>query len=282
MVQRAVARLREAIDEQDFDDGSDGFRPGRRAHDAWHALRARCMQAGSGGIGEAEGRGSGERIDRTRRPAVLRRRVNEGRIRRRIGKWLRAGVMEDGEWHHPETGVVQGGVISPGLANRCLHPVLEAGFEREVRPRRQGRGFRLRVADDVVLGGELETEARKLLTVRPKRVARVGRTIHPTKTAVIAFRKPPVRQASAHGHGTFDLRGVTHDWTPSRRGCWGINRRTARKRRRRTKKSRWRWCRIHRHAPLTYQYQLLGLKWRGHCRYDGLRGHDRLLEAVRR
>jgi Reverse transcriptase (RNA-dependent DNA polymerase) len=246
------------------------------------ALRERGRPEGIGWRVEADGRGDVDRSARTRRPEVLRRRVNAGRSRRRIGKWLRAGIREDGEWHHPETGVVQGGVISPGLANRVRHHVLEAWCAREVRPRRQGRGFRLRVADECVMGCELETDARKIMTVLPKRFARVDLSIHPTKTALIAFRKPNARQASADGNGTCDFLGLTHDWTQSRRGVWVITRRTARKRLRRTKKSRWRWCRLHRHAPLKYQCQMLCLKWRGHFRYDGIRGNFRLLEDVRR
>jgi RNA-directed DNA polymerase len=282
IVQRAVAMLLEAIYEQDFHDCSYGFRPGRRAHDALHELRERCMQEGIGWIVDADVSGYFDSLDRTRLQEVLRRRVNDGGIRRLIGKWLRAGVMEDGEWHHPETGVVQGGVISPVLANIFLHHVLDEWFEREVRPRMKGRCFLLRFADDFVIGCELETDARKIMTVLPKRFARFGLTIHPTKTVLIAFRKPPARQASANGNGTFDFPGLTHYWTQSRRGFWVIKRRTARKRLRRTKKSLWRWCRIHRHAPLKYQYQMLCLKLRGHFRYYGIRGNFRLLEDVRR
>jgi group II intron reverse transcriptase/maturase len=282
LVQRAVARLREAIYEQDFHDCSDGVRPGRSAHDALHELRERGMQAGIGWIVEAEVSGDVDSIDRPRRQAVLRRRVNDGGIRRLIGKWRRAGVMADGEWHHPETGVVQGGVISPVLANLFLPHGLEEWVEREVRPRMTGRGVLLRLADDFVMGCELETDARKILTVRPKRFARFGLTSHPTKTALLAFRKPPARQASGKGNGPFDFLGLTQYGTQSRRGFWGIKRRTARKRLRRTKKSLWRWCRIHRHAPRKYQDQMRCLKLRGHFRYYGIRGNFRLVADVRR
>jgi hypothetical protein len=99
---------------------------------------------------------------------------------------------------------------------------------------------------------------------------------------VLACRPPPARQASAEGHGTVALLGVPHDGTPSRRGWWVLTRRAARTRLRRPKKSRWRWGRRHRHAPLNDQDQRLGLKVRGPCRSDGIRGHCRRLEAVRR
>ena len=282
IVQRAVAMLLEAIYEQDFYDGSYGFRQGRRPHDALHELRERCMRDNIGWIVDADVSGYFDSIDRTRLRDVLRQRVNDGSILRLIGKWLRAGVMEDEIRSHPETGVVQGGVISPVLANIFLHYVLDEWFEQEVQPRMQGRCFLIRFADDFVIGCESEADARRIMDVLPKRFARSGLTIHPTKTTLIAFRKPAARPESADGSGTFDFLGLTHYWTKSRRGFWVIKRRTARKRLRRTKKSLWRWCRINRHAPLKYQYQQLCQKLRGHFQYFGIRGNLRLLEDVGR
>ena len=282
IVQRAVAILLEAVYEQDFYDGSYGFRPGRSPHEALPELRQRCMTEGMGWIVAAEVRGDFDSIDSTRLREVWRKRINDGSMLRLLGKGLRAGVMEQGALTHPETGVVQGGVISPVLANVFLHHVLDAWFEGEVRPRMQGRCFLLRFADDFVIGCELEADARKIMTVLPKRFARFGLTIHPTKTALIAFRKPKAHQGSESGNGTFTFLGLTHYWTKSRQGFWVIKRRTARKRLRRTKKSLWRWCRSNRHAPLQYQYQMLCAKLRGHYQYYGIRGNFRLLEEVRR
>jgi RNA-directed DNA polymerase len=107
--------LLEAIYEQDFLDSSYGFRPGRSPHAALHEVRERCMNEGIGWMVDADVRGYFDRIDRARLREVLRKRVNDGSIVRLIGKWLRAGVMEEGVLTHPETGVVQGGVISPVL-----------------------------------------------------------------------------------------------------------------------------------------------------------------------
>ncbi len=112
IVQRAVAMLVEAIYEQDFDDGSYGFRQGRSPHDALHELRERCMNEGTGWIVDADVSGYFDSLDKTRLREVLRKRVKDGRIERLIGKWLHAGVMEEGVLTHPETGVPQGGVIT--------------------------------------------------------------------------------------------------------------------------------------------------------------------------
>jgi RNA-directed DNA polymerase len=281
IVQRAVAMLLEAIYEQDFSDSSYGFRQGRSPHDALHELRERCMRDNIGWIVDADVSGYFDSIDRIRLREVLRQRVNDGSILRLIGKWLRAGVLEEGVVSHPETGVVQGGVISPVLANIFLHHVLDEWFEQEVQPRLQGRSFLIRFADDFVIGCELKADAHRIMAVLPKRFARYGLTIHPTKTALIAFGKPETPQGSTEGNGTFDFLGLTHYWTRSRRGYWVIKRRTAKKRLRRTKKALWQWCRPNRHTPLQYQYQQLCQKLRGHFQYYGIRGNFRLLEEVR-
>jgi RNA-directed DNA polymerase len=282
MLQRAGARRLEAISAQDFDDGSYGCRPGRSPHEALHALRERGMHEGRGWIVDAEGSGYFDSIDRPRLRDVRRQRVNDGRGLRRIGKWLRAGGMEAGVRTHPDTGVVQGGPISPVLAHIFLHQVLEVWFEQEVQPRLKGRSFRIRFADDGGLGCEREADARRIMAVLPKRFARDGLTIPPTKTALRAFRQPAGPPGATPRNGTCNFLGLTHYWTTSRRGVWGIQRRTARKRCHRTQKSVGRWGRAHRQAPVKDQYPMLCLKLRGHVRYYGLQGNFRLREEVRR
>jgi hypothetical protein len=91
-----------------------------------------------------------------------------------MGTWRRAGVREAGVRSRPESGVVQGGVSSPVLAHICLHQVLDAWCEREVRPQRQGRGFLTRFADACGIGCARDADARRILAVRPTRCARYG------------------------------------------------------------------------------------------------------------
>jgi RNA-directed DNA polymerase len=238
------------------------------------------MEEGMGWIVDADVSGYFDNIDRTRLREVLRQGVNDGSIMRLMGKWLRAGVMEAGVLHHPETGVVQGSVISSVLANIFLHHVLDEWFEREVEPRLKGRSFLTRFADDWIIGCELEGDAHRLMAVLPKRFARFGLSLHPEKTVVIRIRQPRTRRGSGDGNGTFDFLGLTHYWTPSRRGYWVIKRSTARKRLRRPQKSLWRWCRSHRHLPLKDQYRMLCQKLSGHYQYDGIQGNSRLLSEV--
>ena len=106
------------------------------------------MNEGIGWIVDAAVSGYVDSIDRTRLREALRHRVNDGRIVRLRGKWLRAGGMEAGVLNHPDTGVVQGGTISPILAKIFLQQVLDAWFEHEGQPRLKGRSFLIRFADD--------------------------------------------------------------------------------------------------------------------------------------
>ena len=160
-----------------------------------------------------------------------------------------------------------------------LHHVLDEWFEKEVKPRMKGRAFLVRFADDAVIGFELESDARRVLDVLPKRFERYGLTVHPLKTKLVRFVKPR-KGGTGKGNGTFDFLGFTHYWAQSRQGYWGIKRKTMGKRVRRTAKALWDWCCQNRHESLKEQYKTLCQKLRGHYQYYGIRGNYRMLDKV--
>lgn len=282
IVQRAVTMLLGAIYEEDFHEFSHGFRPGHSAHQALSARREQCRVQGSNWIMDADVSGFFDSLDHDLLQEFLRQRVKEGSILRLSGKWPHAGVMEGETFLQTETGSPQGSVVSPLLGNLFLHQVLDEWYVHMVRPRLKGRSFLIRYGDDFVLGCELETDARRIMAVLPKRFARFGLTIHPQKMALVAFGKPTARAAEKQGKSTFDFLGVTHYWARSRQGYWVIKRRTAKKRLRRTLTALWQWCRAHRHRTVEEQHQELSQKLRGHYQYYGIRGNYRLLEVVLR
>jgi group II intron reverse transcriptase/maturase len=190
ILQRAVVMVLEAICEQDFLDCSYGFRPGRSAHQALDTLWRSTMAMRGGWILDVDIRKFFDTIDHGHLREFLKRRVRDGVLLRLIGKWLNAGVLEDGCVTHPESGSPQGGVISPILSNLFLHYVLDAWYEREVRPRLKGESFLIRYADDFVIGFSHEEDARRVLAVLPKRFAKYGLTIHPEKTRLVPFERP--------------------------------------------------------------------------------------------
>jgi len=277
IVQRAVVMLLGAIYEQDFKDGSYGFREGRSPHQALHALREQCLEQGLGWIVDADVSAYVDSLDHQQLLEIIQRRVKDGSLLCLIEQWLKAGVMEEGSLSYPERGSPQGGVISPLAANIYLHHVLDEWYEGEVQPRLKGRSILIRLADDFVIACEREDDARRVLAVLPKRFGRFGLTIHPTKTRLVKFTKPGRHDQSDGGNGTFDFLGLTHYWAKSRRGYWVIKRMTARKRQRRAMRTAWEWCRKHRHQPLKEQYQALVQKLRGHYQYYGVRGNYRKL-----
>jgi RNA-directed DNA polymerase len=282
LVQRAVAMLLGAIYAQDFHDCSYGFREGRSPPPALQVLRERCMQEHIGWMVDADVRAFIDSLDHDLLCEVLRPRVNDGAILRFIRKWLRAGVLEGETLSSPERGSPQGGERSPMLANTFLAHVLDAWCAQEVKPRMKGRCFLSRFADDLVMDGEREADARRILMVLPKRFARFQLTIPPQQTRLVRFQPPRHEGDGEHGDGMFDLLGLTHYWAKSRRGYWVIKRRTAKKRRRRALRAVWQWCRPQRHDPLRAQYRALCQKLRGHYQYYGSRGNYRKLEALYR
>jgi RNA-directed DNA polymerase len=280
LVQRAVVMLLGAIYEQDFCDCSHGFREGHSPHQALHELREQCMDLDIGWIVDADVSAFFDSLDHDLLRKRLQQRIADGRIIGLIGKWLKAGVVEGDTLSYPERGSPQGGVVSPMLANIFLHEVLDAWFEREVKPRMKGRCFLIRFADDFVIGCEREDDARRIMAVLPKRFTRFGLTIHPQKTRLVDFRKPARRGEAGIGNGTFEFLGFTHYWTKSRRGYWVIKRVTAKKRLRRAMKAVWQWCRNHRHDPLREQHRKLSRRLRGHYQYYGIRGNYGQLEVL--
>lgn len=280
VLQRAVAMLLEAIYERDFLDCSHGFRPGRSARQALEVFRTQAVIMAGGWIVEIDIRKFFDSLDHGRFREVLRRRVRDGVILRLIGKWLKAGVLEDGQLSFPEAGTPQGGVVSPILANIYLHEVLDTWFEEQVRPRLRARAHLVRYADDALMLFEFEEDARRVLAVLPKRFEKYGLLLHPDKTRLVPFKRPDRAGKRPRGDGavpkrpaTFDFLGFTFHWGKSLAGKWVVRMRTASDRYRRALRSVAQWCRLHRHAPIAQQQRALGLKLRGHYGYYGRTGN---------
>ena len=278
VLQRAVTMVLESVYERDFLDCSYGFRTDRSPHQALQTFREQMMAMRGGWVLEVDIRKFFDHLDHAHLREMLSRRIRDGVLKRLIGKWLKAGVLEDGCLHRPKAGSPQGGVISPILSNVYLHYVLDTWFEQEVLPRLKGRGSLVRFADDAVMGFACQCDARRVLEVLPKRFARFGLTLHPTKTRLVKFTRPPYRdppkgQGPSLRPGTFDLLGFTHYWGRSLRGNWIVKRKTACSRLSRSLHTINQWCRTHRHQKLTDQHRALRLKLQGHYAYYGITGN---------
>jgi RNA-directed DNA polymerase len=285
VLQRAVVMTLEAVYEQDFLDCSYGFRPGRSAHQALKVLWNVTMDMKGGWIVEVDIARFFDTLDHAHLREIVRRRVRDGVLLRLIGKWLNAGVQEAGALSYPEAGTPQGGVISPLLANVYLHEVLDKWFAQDVMPRLEGRAHLVRYADDFVAVFSSETDARRFMSVLPKRFEKYGLTLHPEKTRLVEFRRPPHRPPDQGGGkgdgGTFDLLGFTHYWGRSLKGNWVVKRKTARDRFSRALKRIAEWCQHHRHDRIRKQWTTLVRKLQGHFEYYGIAGNSRALANFR-
>ena len=102
VAQRAIVMLLEPIYEQDFRDCSFGFRPGRSAHQALQTLRNQIMDRSGRWVLDVDLRAYFDTIDHGRLRELLAARVVDGVVRRLIDKWLKAGVLEEGQLRHSD------------------------------------------------------------------------------------------------------------------------------------------------------------------------------------
>jgi group II intron reverse transcriptase/maturase len=280
VLQQAVTMVLTAVYEQNFLDCSYGYRPGRSAHQALHTLREGIHSMGGGWVLDLDIQAFFEHLNHQKLRETLDQRVRDGVLRKMIDKWLKAGILEDGQIWHPAEGTPQGGVVSPLLANLYLHTVIDQWFEQEIRPRLRGRAFLIRFADDLVMVFAHEEDARRVLAVLPQRLGRFGLTLHPEKSRLVRFH--PGSASRSHEEddpdppppNTFDFLAFTHFWARSRKQHWVIKRKTAKGRLRRALATISRWCRKHRHWRFSAQHAALTLKVQGHYAYYGITGNS--------
>lgn len=283
VLQRAVAMILEAIYETDFVGWSYGFRPGRSAHDALAVTWKGLMDMHGGTVIEVDIKSFFDELDHAHLRSFLTHRIRDGVLLRLIGKWLNAGVLEEGYVTYPDAGSPQGGVISPILANVYLHEVFDRWFEATVKSRLHGASFAVRYADDIVIALSDRDDARRVMEVLPKRFGKFGLTLHPEKTRAVDFRQPPVghKPSTEDRPETFDLLGFTHLWVQRPSGTWVVRRKTAAGRFKRAVRTIWSWCRDHRHRPVAWQHDQLTKKLRGHYAYYGVTGNSWALDRFR-
>ena len=286
LVQGALREVLEAVYEPVFVDGSYGFRPGRSAHDAVRALDRAAHRGEVGFVLEADIESFFDSMDRDMLMEMLQQRVPDGSLLRLVGKCLHVGVLDGEEYTEPERGTAQGSVLSPLLGNIYLHHVLDMWFEREVKPRLLGKATLVRYADDFVMAFELQEDAERVMEVLPKRMEKYRLTLHPAKSRLVPFRRPPSGQQGGKGPGTFDFLGFTMYWKRTRSGRWELGCKTRRARLGRAITAVADWCRRYRHLPVKAQHAALVRRIRGHMNYFGVNGNLRslgmLVAAVKR
>lgn len=273
IVQGALREVMEAIYEVDFKECSYGFRPRRSAHQALRALNRVAYSGEANWILEADIKSFFDSICRKQLMEMLRIRIADGSLIRLVSKCLHVGVLDGEEFSKPDEGTAQGSSLSPLLGNIYLHYVLDEWFEDEVKPRLTGRATLVRYADDFLIAFEHQEDAERVMAVLGKRMSKYGLNLHPRKTRLLPFGRPPRRQQGGKGPAGFNFLGFTHYW---QRGSWGVWRPACKTRGARLSKAIkavYEWSRRHRHLPVATQHQALVRRIRGHYNYFGVSGN---------
>ena len=283
VVQRAVAEVLNAVYEADFLGFSYGFRPGRGPHDALDALATGIWRRNVNWVLDADIRDFFGQLDRGWLEKFLRHRIADERVLRLIGKWLAAGVVEEGVWSEG-AGAPQGASASPLLANVYLHHVLDlfAGWWR--RHHARGEVIIVRFADDFIVGFQYEQDARRFLAVLRPRLAKFGLELHPDKTRLIEFGRFAAANRAARGQGkpeTFDFLGFTHICGKSRSGRFQLKRITIARRMRAKLAEVKAQLRRRMHDPVPEQGRWLAAVVRGHMAYYAVPGNVHAVAAFR-
>jgi RNA-directed DNA polymerase len=284
IVQRAVVEVLNAIYEPDFLGFSYGFRPGRSPHDALDAVTVALERKRVNGVVDADIRGFFDTLDHGWLIRFLEHRVADRRIVRLIEKWLSAGVLADGQRIESEVGTVQGGSISPLLANIYLHYVFDLWTQHWRTRHAEGDMVVVRYADDFVVGFTHREEAARFLTDLRERFARFGLARHPDKTRLIAFGRTAARNRRGRGDGkpeTFNFLGFTHACGTTRKGQFTVLRQTIRRRWQSKLQQVKAELRRRLHAPVPEQGAYLRSVLQGHARYYGVPRNGPSLSAFR-
>jgi RNA-directed DNA polymerase len=279
-----VVTILNAIYEEDFLGFSYGFRPGRGAHQALDALTVGICRKRVNWVLDCDIRGFFDNLNHEWMMRFVEHRVQDRRVLRLIGKWLKAGVSEQGTWQESAKGTPQGAVVSPLLANVYLHYALDL-WAHAWRKHARGAMIIVRYADDAVFGFEDRTDAERFLEQLRERLGKFGLELHPDKTRLIAFGRKAEkdwRDGQGGKPGTFDFLGFTHLCGHNRKtGYFVVRRKTAGKRLRAKLKQIGEALRARMHVGMAETGKWLRSVVRGYFNYHAVPENRAALETFR-
>jgi RNA-directed DNA polymerase len=273
IVQSVTGQILSVIWEEEFMGFSYGFRPGKSPHSALDALVVGIQEKRVNWVLDADIRGFFDTISHEWMIKFIEHRIGDRRILALIQKWLRAGVLEEGQWTQSEEGTPQGGIISPVLANIYLHYAFDLWVQQWRRQKARGDVIIVRYADDFVLGFEHRVEAERFREELVGRLKKFNLELHAEKTRLIEFGRYAATNRGRRGEGkpeTFNFLGFTHMCGTTRKGRFVVKRQTMRKRMQNKLKAVKHEMRRRMHRPIPEQIRWLRSVMLGHYRYYGV------------
>lgn len=275
VIQMGITRILEAIYEPTFLDVSYGFRRGRDPHQCLRAVNHMIMREKVNYVIEADIEGFFDNIEHNWLMRCLDERIADPNFKRLIKKFLKAGILEEGQYKKTEKGSPQGGIVSPVLANIYLHYVLDLWIERRIKKQMKGYVKLIRYADDFVIGMQYKEEAEQLIKELTKRFSKFGLTLAEEKTKVVEFGRFAKENRERRGEEaeTIDFLGFTHYVTKTKDGRFMVRVKTEEKRKRRANKEMQSYLKQARNKPRQTLWKMVSLKLQGHYNYYGLSGN---------
>lgn len=269
LLQKKVSRILEAIYEQDFFPSSFGYRPKKSPQDAVKALGEELQFGSYRYIVEADIKSYFDTIQHPILLEMLKKRINDGQFLRLIEKWLKAGILDtDGKVINPQTGVPQGGIVSPVMSNIYLHYALDQWFEEVVKKHCKAKAYLCRFADDFVCAFECKEDAERFYRVLGKRLGKFGLEVAEEKTKIINFDRFNKQESNS-----FEFLGFEFKWGVSRSGKSIVKRQTAKKKLRNSIVTITQWIKEKRNVKLSVFFKELNAKLRGYYNYYGIIGN---------
>lgn len=289
IVQRAIAKILNAIYEQDFLDSSFGFRPRRNCHDALKILNVYLERKATNYIVDADIKGFFDNVSHDWMMKFVGHRINDPSFLRIIARFLKGGYMEDAKFYKTDSGTPQGGLVSPILANLYLHYVLDLWFEKIVKPRCRGQAYLVRYADDFVCCFQYKEDATKFYQALINRLKNFDLEVAEDKTKIIPFGKNARKECENEGMRkpqTFDFLGFTHYCSTGRKGQFRVKRKSSKKKMDAKLRQCAEWLKRNRHVRMVDIVKHLSRSLKGYYNYycitDNTSSVDTFQDEVKR
>ena len=283
-LQRSVTKVLEAIYEQDFLACSFGGRPNLSAHHALATFNEIVSGKYVNWVLEADLKNFFGSLSQQWLIRFVEHRVGDPRIISLIRRWLKAGILENGEIHLSDSGVPQGGSISVLLSNIYLHYVLDLWFEKVVKPKLKGEAYLIRYIDDFVVCFKHRSDARMFQEGLQERLEKFSLELAPTKTRLVEFGRFAQRNAVASGKKTETVYflGFTHFCARNLKGNFMVGRKTEKTRFKRSVEKIYALLKDIRHFSIKDQREKINQVLRGHYAYYGMGGNTESINRIHR
>ena len=264
LVQGVIAAILDTIYHSKFYDFSYGFREAMNCHDAIKRLDG-ILMGKTGRVVDADIKGFFDNVDHEWLMKFLAHDIGDKNLLRYIKRFLKSGIMDAGNFTETDSGVPQGGLCSPVMANAYLHYVLDMWFEVRVKKTSRGMAEMVRYADDFVCCFQYEEDARNFYEALKERLAKFGLEISEEKSKIIKFGR-----FAGNDAGNFDFLGFTFVGGKSRNGKFIVKPHTSKKKLKAKRANVKKWLRQNMHTPTGELIKKLNVKLRGHYNYYGV------------